>query len=74
VADHLTRLAEEVRLAVVVIGLVVAGVWNIAFFRLPSGADYDIHRYVWDGPTATRISSSPAILPLKGCIPQKPAP
>jgi len=34
---------------VVVIGLVLAAVWNIAFLRLPAGADDDIHRYVWDG-------------------------
>jgi len=34
---------------VVVIGLVLAAVWNIAFLRLPPGADDDIHRYVWDG-------------------------
>jgi hypothetical protein len=34
---------------VVVIGLVLAAVWNIAFLRLPSGPDDDIHRYVWDG-------------------------
>jgi hypothetical protein len=34
---------------VVVIGLVMAAVWHIAFLRLPSGADDDIHRYVWDG-------------------------
>jgi hypothetical protein len=34
---------------VVVIGLVLAAAWNIAFLRLPSGADDDIHRYVWDG-------------------------
>ena len=34
---------------VIVIGLVLAAAWNIAFLRLPSGADDDIHRYVWDG-------------------------
>jgi alpha-1,6-mannosyltransferase len=34
---------------VVVIGLVLAAVWQIAFLRIPSGADDDIHRYVWDG-------------------------
>jgi alpha-1,6-mannosyltransferase len=34
---------------VVVIGLVLAGVWHIEFLRVPSGADDDIHRYVWDG-------------------------
>ncbi|MGC2450443.1 MAG: glycosyltransferase 87 family protein [Candidatus Sulfotelmatobacter sp.] len=34
---------------VVVIGLVLAAGWHIEFLRLPSGADDDIHRYVWDG-------------------------
>ena len=34
---------------VVVIGLVLAAAWNIAFLRVPAGADDDIHRYVWDG-------------------------
>ncbi len=34
---------------VVVIGLVLAAVWHVEFLRLPSGADDDIHRYVWDG-------------------------
>jgi hypothetical protein len=34
---------------VVVVGLVLAAVWHIAFLRRPSGADDDIHRYVWDG-------------------------
>jgi alpha-1,6-mannosyltransferase len=34
---------------VVVIGLVLAAVWNIAFLRVPAGGDDDIHRYVWDG-------------------------
>jgi alpha-1,6-mannosyltransferase len=34
---------------VVVIGLILAAVWNLAFLRLPPGADDDVHRYVWDG-------------------------
>lgn len=34
---------------VVVIGLVLAAVWHIAFLRVPAGVDDDIHRYVWDG-------------------------
>jgi alpha-1,6-mannosyltransferase len=34
---------------VVVIGLVLAAAWHIAFLRVPAGADDDIHRYVWDG-------------------------
>ena len=34
---------------VVVIGLILAAAWHIAFLRLPAGPDDDIHRYVWDG-------------------------
>jgi len=33
---------------VVVIGLVLAAAWHVAFLRVPPGADDDIHRYVWD--------------------------
>jgi alpha-1,6-mannosyltransferase len=34
---------------VLLIGLVLAVLWNIAFLRLSPGPDDDIHRYVWDG-------------------------
>jgi hypothetical protein len=34
---------------VVVIGLVLAAVWQVEFLRLAAGTDDDIHRYVWDG-------------------------
>ncbi len=34
---------------VVVVGLILAAAWHIAFLRLPPGPDDDIHRYVWDG-------------------------
>jgi hypothetical protein len=34
---------------VVVIGLILAAVWHIAFLRVPTGANEDIYRYVWDG-------------------------
>jgi hypothetical protein len=53
---------------VVVIGLVMAAVWHIEFLRLPSGADDDIHRYVWDGRLQRRgynpyvvVPSDPAV-------------
>jgi hypothetical protein len=54
---------------VVVIGLVLAAVWNIAFLRLPSGAnnDDDIHRYVWDG-RLQRLGYSPYLV-----VPSDPA-
>ena len=38
---------------VVVIGLLLAAVWHIEFLRMPSGADDDVHRYVWDGRLQT---------------------
>lgn len=34
---------------VVVVGLLLASAWHIAFLRLPAGPDDDVHRYVWDG-------------------------
>jgi hypothetical protein len=34
---------------VVIFGLLLAAVWHVEFLRLRSGADDDIHRYVWDG-------------------------
>src|ERR1700730_10223151 len=43
------RFERRVARRVVVIGLVLAAVWHVAFLRLPSGPDDDIHRYVWDG-------------------------
>jgi alpha-1,6-mannosyltransferase len=52
---------------VVVIGMVLAAVWNIAFLRVPAGADDDIHRYVWDG-RLQRLGYNPYIV-----IPSDPA-
>jgi alpha-1,6-mannosyltransferase len=53
---------------VVVVGLVLAAMWQIEFLRLPSGADDDIHRYVWDGRLQRRgynpyvvVPSDPAV-------------
>jgi len=53
---------------VIIIGLVLAAVWQIEFLRLPSGPDDDIHRYVWDGRLQRRglnpyivIPSDPAV-------------
>jgi hypothetical protein len=34
---------------VVVIGLVLAALWHIAFLAIPTGSDDDIRRYLWDG-------------------------
>jgi alpha-1,6-mannosyltransferase len=52
---------------VVVIGLVLAAVWNIEFLRLPPGADDDIHRYVWDG-RLQRLGYNPYLV-----VPNNPA-
>ena len=34
---------------VVVISLVLAALWHVAFLAIPTGSDDDIRRYVWDG-------------------------
>ena len=57
------RLARRV----VVIGLVLAAVWHIEFLRVHSGADDDIHRYVWDG-RLQRLGYDPYIV-----VPSDPA-
>src|SRR5215469_16937519 len=52
---------------VVVIGLLLAAVWHIAFLRMPPGADDDIHRYVWDG-RLQRLGYNPYLV-----VPSDPA-
>ncbi len=52
---------------VVVLGLVLAAVWHVEFLRVPSGADDDIHRYVWDG-RLQRLGYNPYIV-----VPSDPA-
>jgi alpha-1,6-mannosyltransferase len=52
---------------VVVIGLALAAAWNIAFLRVPAGADDDIHRYVWDG-RLQRLGYNPFLV-----VPSDPA-
>lgn len=48
---------------IVVIGLLLAAVWNIEFLRLPSSPKDDIHRYVWDG-RLQRLGYNPyAVIP-----------
>jgi alpha-1,6-mannosyltransferase len=34
---------------VIMIGLVFAALWHVAFLAIPTGSDDDIRRYVWDG-------------------------
>jgi alpha-1,6-mannosyltransferase len=52
---------------VVILGIVLAAVWHIAFLRQPPGADDDIHRYVWDG-RLQRLGYNPYLV-----IPSDPA-
>src|SRR5215469_6077938 len=52
---------------VVIIGLLLAAVWHIEFLRVPSGADEDIHRYVWDG-RLQRLGYNPYLV-----VPSDPA-
>ena len=52
---------------VVIIGLVLAAVWHIAFLRVPPGTDDDIHRYVWDG-RLQRLGYNPYLV-----VPSDPA-
>jgi hypothetical protein len=52
---------------VVVIGLVLAAVWHVAFLRALSGSDDDIHRYVWDG-RLQRLGYNPYLV-----VPSDPA-
>ena len=52
---------------VVVIGLLLSAVWHIEFLRVPTGADDDIHRYVWDG-RLQRLGYNPYLV-----VPSDPA-
>jgi hypothetical protein len=52
---------------VVIIGLVLAAVWHIAFLRLPTGFEDDVHRYVWDG-RLQRLGYNPYLV-----VPSDPA-
>ena len=52
---------------VVVIGLVLAAVWHIAFLRVPPEPGEDIYRYVWDG-RLQRLGYNPYLV-----IPSDPA-
>ncbi len=61
------KFERSVSRRVVVIGLVLAAVWHIEFLRLPSGADDDVHRYVWDG-RLQRLGYNPYLV-----VPSDPA-
>ena len=52
---------------VIVIGLVLAALWQIPFLLQPPGVDDDVHRYVWDG-RVQRLGYNPYIV-----VPSDPA-
>jgi alpha-1,6-mannosyltransferase len=52
---------------VIVIGLVLAALWHLAFLLMPPGSDDDIHRYVWDG-RVQRLGYNPYMV-----VPSDPA-
>jgi alpha-1,6-mannosyltransferase len=52
---------------VIVMGLVLAALWHLAFLRMPPGSDDDVHRYVWDG-RIQRLGYNPYIV-----VPSDPA-
>ncbi len=61
------RATPNIPRRIVIVGLLLAAVWHIAFLRLPAGADDDIHRYVWDG-RLQRLGYNPYLV-----IPSDPA-
>lgn len=52
---------------VIVIGLVLAALWQLQFLVRPPGADDDVHRYLWDG-RVQRLGYNPYIV-----VPNDPA-
>ncbi len=53
--------------SVIVIGLVMAAMWHLAFLWMPPGTDDDIHRYLWDG-RVQRLGYNPYVV-----VPNDPA-
>jgi hypothetical protein len=52
---------------IIVVGLVLAVVWHMAFLRVSPAANDDIHRYVWDG-RVQRLGYNPYLV-----VPSDPA-
>jgi hypothetical protein len=57
----------EFPMRVVVIGLIFAALWHVAFLAIPTGSDDDVRRYVWDG-RMQRLGYNPYVV-----IPGDPA-
>jgi len=51
----------------IVIGLVLAALWQVPFLLTPPGSDDDIHRYLWDG-RGQRLGYNPYVV-----VPSDPA-
>jgi alpha-1,6-mannosyltransferase len=59
---------------VIVIGLVLAALWHLAFLLVPPGSDDDIHRYVWDG-RVQRLGYNPyLVVPNDAALATLPTP
>jgi alpha-1,6-mannosyltransferase len=52
---------------VIVIAVVLAALWHVAFLRTPTGSDDDVRRYVWDG-RLQRLGYNPYVV-----VPDDPA-
>ena len=59
--------APEFPHRVIVIGLVLAALWQLPFLVMAPGSDDDVHRYVWDG-RVQRLGYNPYIV-----VPSDPA-
>ena len=46
---------------IIVIGLLFAAAWHVAFLAIPTGSDDDVRRYVWDG-RMQRLGYNPYIV------------
>ncbi len=58
---------SKLRGRVIVIGLALAALWQVAFLVTPPGMDDDIHRYLWDG-RVQRLGYNPYVI-----VPSDPA-
>ncbi len=46
---------------VIVVGLVLAALWQVVFLAIPTGSDDDVRRYVWDG-RVQRLGYNPYVV------------
>ena len=67
IAENRRGTIQQLPRRAVIVGLLLAAVWHIAFLRVPPGPDDDIHRYVWDG-RLQRLGYNPYLV-----VPSDPA-